>query len=438
MSVVVAVALASLTRIPDGACAPCDVVKTCDSADCKRPEVSKSLPSGPGLETGLSADDRHTFEHLIGQGLRRTAVADWGTRVFADRSAAFLKGVAPGGNYTAALEQAFVKSGASWGENAGYTGYVGPNLTAIAEALEKGNIRERWGLMYVMTKTHGITHYLRPLADEAAKTNSTAGLEKLGLNAEAVMRRRNFVASSEEECAKPGAPGGCLYLAMPDMIFDSFNSWVRFDFAVGTQWNGSRAYYPNCSLTGQQSNDPSIAPPLSDREVRLQCNGTGPCPLHWCQGAHVEYVVDAPIEGRPSYLARAKALNYRTVAGPSGTTSNALQIGLLLGLTHDELAALRLTMAAWMLPTNDHSLFEILLGGDPFLDDEFLTGFGVGDLGKLMPRDLDVGEGQAKLPKSAVWRAVAEEFKTPAGQAVCSRLSGDARSALHELDPTFC
>jgi len=214
---------------------------------------------------------------------------------------------------------------------------------------------------------------------------------------------------------------------------------VRFDFAVGTKWNGSRAYYPNCSSTGLNSDDKSIVPPLSEREIQLQCNGTGPCPLHWCQGAHSEYVVDAPVSGRPSYLARAKALNYRTVAGPSGTTANMLQIGLLLGMTHDELAALRVTMAAWMLPTNDHSLLELLLGGDPYLDDEFLTGFDVDDLGKLMPRDLEVGEGQGKLPRSSVWRAVAGEFQAdPAGKAICSKLSGDAISALKRLDANFC
>ena len=32
-----------------------------------------------------------------------------------------------------------------------------------------------------------------------------------------------------------------------------------------------------------------------------------------------------------------------------------------------ELVLIRLTMAAWMLPTDDHSFFEIMLGGEPYV-----------------------------------------------------------------------
>eukprot|EP00662_Eupelagonemidae_sp_cell21_P057950 gene57950-biopygen105096 len=92
------------------------------------------------------------------------------------------------------------------------------------------------------------------------------------------------------------------------------------------------------------------------------------------------------------------------VAAPSGTTSNVLQLGLMLNFTTAELGLLRLTMAphtppgcvcgmaAWMLPTNDHALIdslipkdpnvgtilliEILLGGDAYLPKTWNTAWG--------------------------------------------------------------
>eukprot|EP01065_Artemidia_motanka_P032836 TRINITY_DN39814_c0_g1_i1.p1 TRINITY_DN39814_c0_g1~~TRINITY_DN39814_c0_g1_i1.p1 ORF type:complete len:460 (+),score=173.47 TRINITY_DN39814_c0_g1_i1:72-1382(+) len=429
-------AASAVALIPDNQCQPCDVTTTCDTIPCKVPAVSKGLPPGPGLEAGMSNSTRRSFEHLVGHALRRAEPVRWATAQFAARTDAFLT-AASGGNKTAALEAAFVIEGADWKKNAGYTGYVGPDLHAIQKALTDGNIRERWGLMYVLTKTHAMTDLMRPLADAAAKSNDTAGLTKLGLNAEAVMQRRKLVAGTEAACKKPDAPSGCSYIGMPDFSFDPFNSWVRFDFAVGDLWNGSRAYYPQCKMTGLRSDDPSIDPPLSAAETRLQCNGTGPCMLSWCQGQNAEYVVTAPLPGGiPGYLARARALNYRTVAGPSATTSSILQLGLLLGADGDELAALRLTMNAWMLPTNDHSLFEMLLGGDPYLTPEFHTVFNTSDLGKLMPRDLTLGGKVFK--RAEVWSELAAEFATPDGRELCKSLPDGTLNALRELDARIC
>ena len=51
------------------------------------------------------------------------------------------------------------------------------------------------------------------------------------------------------------------------------------------------------------------------------------------------------------YTARAKKLGYRMVAAVSGTTANVLQYGAMLGFTPSQMVLLRLTMAAWMLPT---------------------------------------------------------------------------------------
>jgi hypothetical protein len=39
----------------------------------------------------------------------------------------------------------------------------------------------------------------------------------------------------------------------------------------------------------------------------------------------------------------------------------------MLGFTNEEMVLIRLTMAAWMLCTNDHSLYEIMLGAAPYM-----------------------------------------------------------------------
>jgi hypothetical protein len=39
----------------------------------------------------------------------------------------------------------------------------------------------------------------------------------------------------------------------------------------------------------------------------------------------------------------------------------------MLGFSDEEMVLIRLTMAAWMLCTNDHSLYEIMLGAAPYM-----------------------------------------------------------------------
>ena len=52
------------------------------------------------------------------------------------------------------------------------------------------------------------------------------------------------------------------------------------------------------------------------------------------------------------------------MAGASGTAANLMLLAKLLGLTPAQLAELRTAMLAWMLPTDDHSWLEIMLGAD--------------------------------------------------------------------------
>jgi hypothetical protein len=54
----------------------------------------------------------------------------------------------------------------------------------------------------------------------------------------------------------------------------------------------------------------------------------------------------------------------RSVAGPSGTTQKMIQVAALLKMTPDSLYLLRAGLIAWMVPAEDHSLFEILMGAE--------------------------------------------------------------------------
>eukprot|EP00662_Eupelagonemidae_sp_cell21_P032282 gene32282-2353_t len=192
--------------IPDDACQPCDVAATCDTLACKVPPIGP-VPTGTGLEQGLDNATKTAFERLVGHGLRDSAAAAWATDEFISRILRALYGARGDGNRTAAVEAAFVLPWADWKQNAGYTGYVGPDVTAIRSALEGGNIRERWGLVYVLTKSNGFTAAVRPIADRAFTTKDTSQLDALGLNAAAVLSRRALVAATEVACARPGASG---------------------------------------------------------------------------------------------------------------------------------------------------------------------------------------------------------------------------------------
>ena len=125
-----------------------------------------------------------------------------------------------------------------------------------------------------------------------------------------------------------------------DWSYESFDSWVRFDFDAttlsgGKLWAAARGYASKTACEGGpdgetdlMSNDPSIVPPLSAAELSYQCNGTKPpCKLHWYPGKNCYTVEDVPFaSGTPGYLQRAKKLGYRTVAAASGTTANILQV----------------------------------------------------------------------------------------------------------------
>ena len=84
-------------------------------------------------------------------------------------------------------------------------------------------------------------------------------------------------------------------------------------------------------------------------------------------------------------------------------------------------------MAAWMLPTDDHSFFEIMLGGEPYVAAPFRMALGLEDLGQLWPPNatLQTADGHAFAP-SELWAEVGRRL----GGAVAGRDPAQARPGL--------
>lgn len=470
--------------MPD-ASKPCAApVPSCDPrvSDCstyanKLPPVTPSVapdPSGLAATSALDASERRSFEHLLGHALRETPAVAWATREFASRIQRFLVGGAALNGTTAneALAAAFISSDC----DASNTGYVGPYLPAIRTALGSGNIRETWGLMYVLTKTRYFTSLLLALLSPPSTSPPTPPLatpaslaSAFGMDAAAVSARWALVDATRS------LPSSELQYSqgMPNFEWESFDSWVHFDFDSAThdgklQWKGARVPRPTgCASLGLLSDDPSIEPPLSAAEIAYQC-GTAAgsaenadsdppaaataaaraadplrrCMLQWKPGAlcfdlpNASWVLPHTGERVPGLNERAALLGYRSAAAASGTTANMLQMATYLGFRGDELVLLRATMAAWMLPTDDHSFLEILLGAHHYVPHEpFRLVMGLHDLGRLWPPNatLRTSDGKHEFSGADVWQAVGRRLRQPAGQRLLQRMEPPAQDYLRGL-----
>lgn len=206
------------------------------------------------------------------------------------------------------------------------------------------------------------------------------------------------------------------------------------------EWDDAwQALARGCGEVSMRTDDPSIDPPVSSAEAAYQCSpGAPPCKLHWNPGMLCYTVNNAswPTGGGatlPGYKERATMLGYRTVAAPSGTTANMLQLGQLLGFGTDELVLLRAVMAAWMLPTDDHSFLEIMLGAETFMPREFGITLGRKDLGQLWPPGYDLQTHGGKFRAADTWRAFGRRLDTPMGKALLAQMTEGAREYVLKL-----
>jgi len=414
----------------------CDFLEgVCNTVENKHPFVTPGVPSGPSIETGASLDTRAKLEILLGKALRNTSAVLYITNEFVGRITEVMQKAMARANGTHPDDVIQAAYGGTYGSPHN-TGYVGPDLNALKYALSAdGNIREKWALIYILTKNKYFDSTMVPAASMANKTGDLSPLEQLGVDANAVLERYRDVRATQDEL-----PSDLKYSnGIPSFEYEPFDSWVRFTFdgPPGT-WLGARKSRPEgCAERNLTSDDPSLSPPLSPYELRYQCGNASRCMLQWYPGELCYDLVNASFaEGVPGYLSRASALNYRTAAGPSGTTSNVLMFATLLGFEPGEMVLLRLAMMAWMTVTRDHSFYEIMLGGDSFMSPPFTMEQGMDDLRRLMPVDVKVGS--KVFAAKDVWSAVGAALDTPAGRDICTALAQPSRTYLTQLTGTPC
>ena len=470
LSLLAAVLLAAAAPSSCAALASCSPAgpQDCSTLLNKLPVITAEVaPPGspPAATAALSPTQRRAFEHLLGHALRDTPAVAWATREFAKRMKAFLVGGAALNNTTAddALKAAFISSKC----DAGNTGWVGPSLPAIKEALEFGNLREVWGLMYVLSKTHYVTELmlalLNPRAAGEPPLATPASLAARFGTSEAEVAERHALVMATKALNDSSLEYG---QGMPDFEYEAYASWVRMDFSSidhkgDTLWGPARSNKPaGCGTVPYMSNDPSIEPPLSAAELAYQCAGEKtPCKLKWKPGAlcydlpNTSWTLPSPPEAADASAAgssssssssggqvvaglneRAAKLGYRSAAAASGTTANMLQLAKLLGFAADELVILRAAMAAWMLVTDDHSFFEIMLGGEAYVAPPYRMAMGLHDLGQMWPPNATLRtQGGDSFSAVDVWSRVGERLATPAGSALLAAMDKTSKAYVTSL-----
>ena len=87
-----------------------------------------------------------------------------------------------------------------------------------------------------------------------------------------------------------------------------------------------------------------------------------------------------------------------------------------------------------MLPTDDHSFFEIMLGAESYVPVNYRMALGLHDLGQLWPPNVTITTGNGRRFSGAdVWRAVGKRLQAPAGAALLGKMSPEAASYVRGL-----
>lgn len=382
--------------------------------------------SDPGVTFNVSNEGKAKFDHALGRAAEQTAGALWASRELLRRLEYFVE-KAPSRtgascNDTSVLDtctQGKLLDAFGTGVPTSFHGAVGDNtpshLRAILETLESGNLREQVNFAYAIIKNKYFDDVVSPLAAEAIRRGDDSKLLGLGLRPDTVLKRYADIQESAELAKKH--PELKYSNTITSWSFPPFNSWTRFLFdgpntTAYNSWAGCRpgSLWVNCSKEHLPSdchevpwvtNNASIYPVLSADEVAWECSSGGvtPCKLKWTVGARDWlHPLNFPLafgssQAHPGYVERAEKLGYRIVAGPSGTTDNIMTIAGYLNFTPEEMVLVRLACLAWMVPLDDHSFWEIMLGGAAHLGDVGRVEQRLEDLAQLYPQDVRVSSG---------------------------------------------
>lgn len=448
--------------------------QTCNTVLNKLPSVAKAeaILNSSNLSLSVTAplnnQDKQAFEELLARGLLRTSAVQ---NVTAALSFRLIQGfLLPAAKLVGLSEDTvfLLAFGNSTKCNPSNTGYMGPDLGRIRRALgleqeqsrEGGggqanpiSVRELFALVFCMTQGGYYTTLITQLLQAYPAALLFRALPLL--NATAVVERWALVQQTSSLPPDVGKDQG-----LPDFQYPRFLSWSRFDFPASDlakqplwkacrKWNGGK-------ISGMYSDDSSILPPLSDDELAYQCNLTSPslqrtasvrCLMRWYPGALSYDLIDTPFRGADNsgnsggigYLQVASGMGWRAAAGPSATTANVLELAHQLGFSKEELVVLRAAMIAWLVLSNDHSFFEVMLGAESYVPTGFGLGFTMHDLSQLWPVGTRLDTSFGSFTSQDVWCDVSKAvFDSTNGPLLVGKMSSAAREYLTSLYPRNC
>lgn len=338
-------------------------VDLCGQVQVKTPSIHEGLWNGPSEEKRLTDETRRALEHRLGISLAKTEAVAETTREFALR---LYNLIVKAGKALDGLDEAEALTTAFAPKCSVHnTGFPGLEPEILKQVLVvDGNLREVFGLVYCLTK-----NWAKPIDNIFKRASQPMLQDILG---SAAGQRAWQAANVRGEQVSANVTGSKYTWGVADYIFPSQDSWVHFTFnaslpteAGGAKlWLGAREWAGSCQETELTTNSTGVYPPLSQREITAECaNETLPCKLKWYPGEGCFTITDDNV-----FVQRAERFGYRVVAGPSGTTANVLQLALLLGFAPEDMPALRATMLGWLVPVDDHSVVEVMLAAQPFVE----------------------------------------------------------------------
>eukprot|EP00933_Yihiella_yeosuensis_P050888 TRINITY_DN48692_c0_g1_i1.p1 TRINITY_DN48692_c0_g1~~TRINITY_DN48692_c0_g1_i1.p1 ORF type:complete len:523 (-),score=83.72 TRINITY_DN48692_c0_g1_i1:114-1682(-) len=349
-------------------------------------------PEKKAVTFSLTAEQRTDFEHLLARAFAKTKGVEWIAKELLVRTDKLIRKSPSPFPGTADSEQ--IRRMAFNVSDKGWVGWAGDKTEDIDETINHGNSRSRLAYAEASHRTgYGLatpanSFTVDAILQQLCETNSTTEMENLGLNVSYSRKQYNlwkatnkYCSNSEQNC------NGNRYL-----ISEPLSSWSRLCYSgpglsLSSTWKGIRPHpSPNCPERGESGDckkwlkeglSESIYPPLSTAERRYQCQGNNKCLLQWEVGTtwYPSQIPSAALQrvpfakDAPGYLDLADAQGWRVVAGPSGRAAEIMNHAAMLNFTCQELVLLRAAFLPYLVGTDVHSFWEVMLGAESMLGD---------------------------------------------------------------------
>ena len=271
-------------------------------------------------------------------------------------------------------------------------GAIGQDVQSLEQVLVQGhgNLREKLTLLYHIIYDHRAT-LTRQLLQGPGPRPLNRFEARVDWEAVALKYKQELESGDLELCRLDGG-GSCKKCFDPLFVPDP-GSPVRNCRCVSREFE-CRTKRTQLVSSRKVVLETELFPALSSRELKFQlllhnasCPDLGPASqldrkqleaclghakkesleLSWRSGKDLWEV---NLESRNPEVQTLLASGRRLLCGPSGTTQKFMMLGRYFSLDSRRLCLLRLAMIAWMVPVQDHTAHEILLGSVPYLSDQ--------------------------------------------------------------------